>query len=304
MSRQRPVSPPRCSEDELEAARATAVSNFVLERRGEGAGAYQVQLERCSAAVAELFSQSDDLRLFGGDLLADHPGLMEAARFLAAPPVSADDLDSLTGYSVSKRIHVGAEAAGAAASVLRALFDSARLPWLAVDRHASEEERQMAIAWTAGLWAAERQRTSRRTAASRRQKDAVFDAIEAAGFSQRPAPRVLTTFDDLPRGAFCGESTLDGAKCDVAVRLLDGRLLAIECKVSNSAVNSVKRLLRETGNKAQAWRNAFGQQVIPASVLSGVFKLANLLEAQNEYQIAIFWEHDLSQLKSFLSAAS
>lgn len=207
------------------------------------------------------------------------------------------------GYGVSKRIHAGAEAAGAAASVLRALFDSDRMPWLAEGRQASEEERRLAIAWTAGLWAAERQRTSRRTAASRRQRDAVFAAIKAGGFTQRPTPRVLATFDELLRGTFCGESTLDGAKCDVPVRLLDGRLLAIECKVSNSAINSVKRLLRETGNKAQAWRNAFGQQVIPATVLSGVFRLANLLEAQNENQIAIFWQHDLDQLTDFLGAA-
>ncbi len=96
-----------------------------LERRGEGVDAYQAQLVRCSSAVAELFAQSEDLRQFGGDLLAGHPGLIEATRFLAAPPVSADDLDSLTGYSVSKRMHVGAEPAGAAASVLRAMFDSA-----------------------------------------------------------------------------------------------------------------------------------------------------------------------------------
>lgn len=87
------------------------------------------------------------------------------------------------------------------------------------------------------------------------------------------------------------------------VRLLDGRLLAIECKVSNSAINSVKRLLRETGNKAERWRDAFGQQALPAAVLSGVYRLGNLVEAQETLQITLFWEHDLDKLAAFVTAA-
>ncbi|MGH2771058.1 MAG: XamI family restriction endonuclease [Actinomycetota bacterium] len=56
--------------------------------------------------------------------------------------------------------------------------------------------------------------------------------------------------------------------------------MALECKVSNSALNSVKRLIRETGGKARSWRNAFGLQIVTGAVLAGVYKLGNLLDAQ------------------------
>ena len=63
----------------------------------------------------------------------------------------------------------------------------------------------------------------------------------------------------------------------------------------------MKRLLRETGGKARAWRNAFGQQVLTGAVIAGVYKLIHLKEAQDDYEVAIFWEHDLAPLQDFVS---
>jgi hypothetical protein len=42
--------------------------------------------------------------------------------------------------------------------------------------------------------------------------------------------------------------------------------------------------------------------VITGAVLSGVFKLKNLREAQNDRGVALFWEHDLSRLEEFVRA--
>jgi len=64
----------------------------------------------------------------------------------------------------------------------------------------------------------------------------------------------------------------------------------------------VKRLIRETCGKADLLRHAFGEQVITGAVLSGVFKLKNLREAQNDRGVALFWEHDLSRLEEFVRA--
>lgn len=47
-------------------------------------------------------------------------------------------------------------------------------------------------------------------------------------------------------------------------RLRDGRLLFIECKVSNSVRNSIKRR-NDVSNKARAWREEFGNRGITAS---------------------------------------
>ena len=114
---------------------------------------------------------------------------------------------------------------------------------------------------------------------------------------------VKNSLDELPRGSYGRETNVAGSKCDISVRLRDGRLLAIECKVSNSAINSVKRLIRETGGKSRHWRAQFGVQVVTAAVLAGVYKLGNLLDAQDNYGVAIFWEHNLQPLAEFISAA-
>ena len=97
------------------------------------------------------------------------------------------------------------------------------------------------------------------------------------------------------------EVRLGEAKADLAARLADGRLVAAECKVSNSAINSVKRLNREAVGKAAAWRNLYGLQVVPVVVLAGVFRLTNLVDAQNA-GVFIFWEHALNDLGAFVVA--
>ena len=113
----------------------------------------------------------------------------------------------------------------------------------------------------------------------------------------------MQDLDDLPRGECTREVSLRGAKCDIAVRLHDGRLLALECKVSNSALNSVTRLVRETGGKAERWMIEFGRTVITGGVPSGVYNLTELMRAQDEQKVSLFWEHDLRALEGFIGAS-
>ena len=110
----------------------------------------------------------------------------------------------------------------------------------------------------------------------------VENALLNAQFQKR-ATRTIQTLADAPHlGEFCGESKLGTRKADFVVRLWDQRVLPIECKVSNSSTNSVKRLNNDAAAKAEAWRRDFGTtQVVSAAVLSGVYKLNNLLEAQD-----------------------
>lgn len=96
------------------------------------------------------------------------------------------------------------------------------------------------------------------------------------------------------------ESVLGGHKADLIARLYDGRILAIEAKVSHSAVNSYKRVNHDTLAKVTGWLVQFGTHgVVPAAVLSGVFKVQNLLEAQQS-GLSLFWSHDLDQLQDFI----
>lgn len=90
-------------------------------------------------------------------------------------------------------------------------------------------------------------------------------------------------------------------KADFVIGLWDHRRMLIECKVSNSELNSVKRLNNDAAAKAEAWLQDFGRNnVVPAAVLSGVYKINNLIEAQDR-GLALFWAHDLSQLEAWLS---
>jgi hypothetical protein len=144
--------------------------------------------------------------------------------------------------------------------------------------------------------------TELRTLSSSRQEQAVADLLERCGFV-RTTGGAISLLDDMPRGSYRRETLVAGTKCDVRVRLHDGRLLLVECKVSNSGVNSVKRLNRECGGKAAIWRSAFGRSAVPAAVLAGVFQLVNLRDAQSTAGLTLFWEHDLIPLERFLRAA-
>lgn len=76
--------------------------------------------------------------------------------------------------------------------------------------------------------------------------------------------------------------------------------MPIECKVSNSSTNSVKRLNNDAAVKAVSWKVDFGlRQVVPSAVLSGVYKLHNLIDAQDS-GLAIFWSHDLTPLTQWI----
>ena len=61
-------------------------------------------------------------------------------------------------------------------------------------------------------------------------------------------------------GEFCGESKLGDTRADLVIRLYDRRAMPVECKSSNSAVNSFKRINHEALGKARAWIAAFGSR--------------------------------------------
>ena len=95
---------------------------------------------------------------------------------------------------------------------------------------------------------------------------------------------------------------LGADNADVVIRLDDGRLLAIECKGSNSAINSRKRLNKEAAQNARAWLGRFGDQVVPAVALQGVFKDRYVLEAQDTPMV-VFWSHRLEDVQRLMEQA-
>lgn len=150
--------------------------------------------------------------------------------------------------------------------------------------------------------AARKVETSRRSNAKKEQEEAVKTVLRNIGFAEAP-PRDIPLLDAAPApGAFCGESKLGDSRADLVIRLHDRRVMPLECKASNSAVNSFKRINHEAAGKARAWLAGFGRrQVVPGAVLSGVFGPANLATAQAE-GLTIVWSHRLRDLVDFIEA--
>lgn len=227
------------------------------------------------------------------------PAKLSAFRYLTAPPVSADDLATLSGVPVSTTLHTRAADVALVLQTVLQVIDPHRFPWIKEERVPSAAELEAAILASSAMVAAQMVMTGRRSDATVKQEQAVKDALIEAGYAEVPR-RVIGNLHNAPAPmTFCGESMLGSTRADIVATMPDHRVIAIECKASNSAVNSFKRVNHEALGKATKWRGDFGAvQVIPAAVLSGVFNPANLLTAQNAQNggIALFWQFRLQDL--------
>jgi hypothetical protein len=104
MARRRPVEAPRWTERQLEKDRLEALAAFIRERGQEGTRAYRTAFEELEPVVRRLFEVTKDLRDFHGSVIRKHPELLPAARYLAGPPISADDLETLVGGRLGRRV--------------------------------------------------------------------------------------------------------------------------------------------------------------------------------------------------------
>ncbi|MDE3077467.1 MAG: XamI family restriction endonuclease [Chloroflexota bacterium] len=277
-----------------------AIDQFVRSRAEEGTAEYLRLYSLAFERVLRLFEQTEDLATLTTDILDRRSGTREIARYLTAPPVSDDDLKTLSGFGSA----TGPEYLAEMLKVITSSLDPKRFPWL-FDQRARQptvEEVASAQRWTAGLLAAQRAVTGRRSAAAYRQEQAVESALVGPPLhlTKVKAREIPSPREFLESGEFCRQSKVGGTRADFTIGLHD-RLLLIECKASNSEVNSYKRLNHEIGDKAAVWKRSFGESVIPAAILAGVFKVENLEEAQRG-GIAIFWEHDFATLLEFVAA--
>lgn len=290
--------PPHWSEEDLRNARDEAERRFTQQRRDEGPRAFAEVFDELLPKVVALLEMTGDLTTLSGQVFLDDPDAWQAARYVCGPPISQEDLWTLVGKKFKR---VPAAYADDTAEALSLVIDGVRFPWILEGRNATEPERRQAILATGCLWAAQLLGTRRRHQAASAQEVATAGALAAAGLSFDADRSKIEILDDLPRGHFSRERVIVTSKCDVPTRLNDGRLLALECKVSNGPKNGWKRINREVGGKANGWRVAFGSQLITAVVVAGVFDYSCLASAQ-EAGVVLFFEHDLRALTEFVAA--
>lgn len=91
------IDPPLWSKEQLEADRMRAIALFRKERMEEPLDDYLEAFDQYQGFIEDLLETTVDLSQLESqalEVLTD-PNLLEAFRYLAAPPISADDLKVL-----------------------------------------------------------------------------------------------------------------------------------------------------------------------------------------------------------------
>lgn len=287
------TSPPRWSLLQFADGAARGVSEFRRTRLSEEVGVYSDYFEQARAAVEEMLELTDDLRDPLPQARTAASTLLHPLRYVAAPPISTDDLVTLSG---ARRDLGSAQDAELVVETVMKVADRHRFPWLVHGGEPTESEKVAAVVATASAMATQQVQTWRRNDSKRLQENLVKKSLLEAGFVEEAARRIRTPRDFPSPGALYSESRVHEDKFDVVVGLWDDRILCIECKVSNSAVNSYKRIKGDAASKAVRVLRALGEAVIvPSAVIAGVYLPANLYEAQ-QAGLVIWWSHDMQQL--------
>jgi len=309
MSRRQPSLVPRTAwtGEEFERDRQAAIQVFRSERIDEPLERYLDHFDAVRSTVDTLLTNTADLTQIDAHAIAILTDLnqQESLRYLAGPPISSDDLKTLVDSNLSRRtLQANPVIVEQAIDTILAGLDHRRFPWVRDRRSPTQAERQAAIIATAAMVAMRRTETARRTTEKTAQEERVAAALIAAGFTRIAIPQgYIATIADAPRpGEFCREVKLGERKADLVVGLWDRRIMPIECKVSNSSTNSIKRLNNDAAAKAETWLKDFGTlQIVPAAVLSGVYKASHLHSAQQR-GLTIYWAQGLDAMIEWIDS--
>lgn len=298
------IPPPAWTSEQLEAARLRSAEYFREGRHTEPLESYLDIFDQYQGVVEEVLEETVDLTRVeqAAEALFTDKRKQEVLRYVSGPPVSEDDLKTLVQSNslAPARIRSDPALLRALVGFLRDWHDRRRFPWVSADAEATEGERTTAVIATTALIAMRKLETMRRSEGKALQELQVETRLVRAGLEKLETRHVRTLSEAPAAGQFCRESKLGNRKADFIIGLWDGRTLAAECKVSNSATNSVKRLNNDAAVKAEVWRADFGnRQVVPTAILSGVYKLHNLEDAQSR-GLALFWAHDLQHFVDWL----
>jgi hypothetical protein len=255
---------------------------------------------------------------------------LEALRYLAYPPISEDDLKTIAEVdSLSKGLLktrkpkqskkspdlekeiADREAPKRIFEVIGESLDIVRFEWMlspekfacASQKDELARRRDFAVEATALLMAAQQTQTERRSNEKAELENAVKEILERKGYKaidkKQPIPDTGTLHSVFDRGTFMKECQVITENGDFVICLVDGRFMFIECKASNSEINSRKRLNKEAVKNIKTWKDKLGSTIIGAAAIRGMFKPDYVQEAQDQ-GVFIFWHHALDKLEAYL----
>ncbi|MGH2559495.1 MAG: XamI family restriction endonuclease [Thermomicrobiales bacterium] len=285
------------TSEELDADRLLSEEQFRGRWLEEPLDEYLNQFDLVQLVVEDFLDRTDNLARLEEHALVvlSDPDRIDAFRYLAAPPISIDDLMTLveTNTLAPQVLREHGEIVRRLVQTIRTRLDRSRFPWVAEGREPSPVERKAAVVATTTLIATRRAETARRKSGKQAHGEQIRRVLLDIGMSETTVPGgVIDSMIQAPKpGQFCRKIVLGTRKADFVVGLWDGRLMPIECTVSNSAVNSIN---------GAGWISDLGRRnVVPTAVLSGTYNLYDLELAQSR-GLTIYWAHRLSDLTDLI----
>ena len=228
-------------------------------------------------------------------------------RHLLAPPKSQDQFKLLC-HAWPKSSEKSArpmkpDVATDVAAVLYQWMDRDIAPWLSLNRSPSDVERELLIERVISFIAPKQTETEKRNRLSLAQESAVVDVLNNLGWKQMPSA-TLDARAAVPPKHFMHKTkfataTTTAQEVDIACGLSGSYVAAMECKVTNDATNSVKRI-NDVLKKANAWKAHWGSFVETAAMLQGVIKPDDVQRLTDE-GVMVFWSHDLDEFATWVS---
>ncbi len=227
-------------------------------------------------------------------------------RQLMAPPISQDQFALLcVGYPKGTEKtggRVNLKAASAVDSVFKAGRDRVLTRWLDANRAPTPVEVRNLLHGISPLLSIQTTATIRRGRMSAEQESAVVSMLKKRGWNRQLSGLIFQLTDVKPqhflhKTKFATKN--QPQEVDIACGLPGTVVLAMECKATNDATNSVKRI-NDVLKKATAWQNHWGSFVRTAALLQGVIEFKDvrrLLDANVE----VFWSHDLQAFETWLT---
>ena len=222
---------------------------------------------------------------------------LEVFRFLLAPPKSQDQFvhiseayrKSFEGNKVPHQLSISV------ANDIKNWMDS----FYTSDRFDEAIRKTVLVEVVSRLMASQSFATSQRGNQSEQQELAVVNALISAGWSQRPTQGLIRR--ELRAFEFAHKFKMDTKsrpqEVDIACGLGEEYVVAIECKVTNDATNSIKRV-NDIIKKCEGWEH-WGSFVITATVLQGVLDYKDVSKLLHK-EINVFWSHDTERLLAWL----
>jgi hypothetical protein len=218
----------RWSPGQLAKDAATAKANFRTARLSEPA-IYQTYCTEYDPFFRELIPRLADIHkgTVDRDWLIEFVAngkALDAFRYLAAPPVSFDDLQALADIQIrATTFRADPTAIDAMVKVVGQLLDPMRFPWVLASVKPTAEEIEIAVIASSALIASSRVATDRRNNAKAEQEAMVKDTLRALKFTEVRSRKMRLITDAPNPMEFCGQAKLGSKQGGSATLNLDGQ---------------------------------------------------------------------------------